>query len=200
MKARRGQRTAVARGFTLIEVLIAVTVFAVLAGAIYFSLDLMAEATFTQRQRSAELADLQRALARMDADLRQIVTRPVRADDGTLEPALAGSRNRLTATRTGWLNPRQQARSDLQRFGWSSDGQALIRTTWPVTDLAPGSRSGQEQVLEQVAELEFAYLSPTGQWLESWPESDALETLPRAVRYRLDSARFGRIERLIVLP
>ena len=200
MSRRPHQPARTASGFTLIEVLIAVTVFAVLAGAVYFSLNLLADAAFTQRQRSAELADLQRALARLDADLRQMVTRPARSADGALQPALAGSRTGLEATRSGWLNPQQHQRSELQRFGWQSDGQALIRTTWPVTDLAPGTRSVAEEVLAPVAEVEFAYLSATGQWLESWPESEALAGLPQAVRYRLDSGRFGFIERLIVLP
>ena len=192
--------TATARGFTLIEVLIAVTVFAVLSGAVYFSLNLLADAAFTQRQRSDDLAELQRALARVDADLRQLVSRPVRSPDGALQPALAGSRARLEATRTGWLNPQQQQRSELQRFGWSIDGQTLIRTTWPVTDLAHGTVSRAEEVLEQVAEIEFAYLGSGGEWLEDWPSSELMDGLPQAVRYRLESDRFGLIERLIVLP
>ena len=193
-------RIGTARGFTLIEVLIAVTVFAVLAGAVYFSLNLLADAAFTQRQRSAELAELQRALARMDADLRQVVTRPARSTDGALQPALAGSRDRIEATRTGWLNPQRHQRSDLQRFGWFSDGQGLIRSSWPVTDLASATPRADERVLEQALELEFAFLDPAGQWLESWPASDAVHGLPRAVRYRLHGGRFGFIERVIVLP
>jgi len=188
------------RGFTLIEVLIAVTVFAVLAGAVYFSLNLLADAAFTQRQRSAELADMQRALARMDADLRQIATRPARAADGTLQPALAGSRDRIVATRTGWLNPQQHKRSELQRFGWSSDARGLIRSSWPVTDLVPATRGVEERVLTDAVQLEFAFLNPGGQWLERWPETEDLQGLPRAVRYRINGGRFGAIERVIVLP
>lgn len=189
-----------ARGFTLIEVLIAVTVFAVLAAAVYVSLNALADAAFTQRQRSAELADLQRSLARLDADLRQVATRPVRGADGQLLPALAGRRDRVEATRTGWLNPMQQQRSELQRFGWSADGTSLVRSSWAVTDLTPASARLDERLPVQIAELEFAFLDPAGQWLESWPPDESLYSLPGAVRYRFESARLGRIERVIVLP
>lgn len=189
-----------ARGFTLMEVLIAVTVFAVLAGSVYFTLNVLADAAFVQRQRSAELADLQRALARLDADIRQLTARPVRVASGTLQPALTGSRTRLEGSRSGWLNPQQARRSAIQRFSWSINSDSLIRTSWPVTDPTAITPSHDETVLSAVASLEFAYLNSAGQWLESWPEGEELRSLPRAVRYRLASERFGVIERLIALP
>ncbi len=189
-----------ARGFTLIEVLIAVTVFAVLAGAVYVTLNTLADAAFVQRQRSVDLADLQRALARLDADVRQLTTRPVRAANVSVQPALDGRRTRLEGSRTGWLNPQQQRRSDIQRFAWSIDSDSLIRTSWPVTDPAGMTPSHDETVLSDVLSLEFAYLDAAGQWLDSWPQGDTLQSLPRAVRYRLGSERFGVIERLIALP
>lgn len=189
-----------ARGFTLIEVLIAVTVFAVLATAVYVSLNTLSDAALTQAQRSAELADLQRGLARLDADLRQLASRPVRAADGELAPALLGSSFRLEATRAGWANPQAQPRSDLQRFGWQLNSDSLSRISWPVTDRAAGVSPNRESVLGDIEALEFAFLNAAGVWLESWPEDTAPDALPRAVRYRLESARFGRIERTIVLP
>lgn len=189
-----------ARGFTLIEVLIAVTVFAVLAGAVYFSLNALSDAAFTQRQRSAELAELQRGLVRLDADLRQLASRPVRAVDGELRPALAGAAFRLEGTRAGWANPQQQRRSELQRFGWAINSDGLVRASWPVTDAVGGLAPVQELVVAEVEALEFAYLGTAGQWLDNWPEDADPGALPRAVRYRLDSARFGNIERIIVLP
>lgn len=188
------------RGFTLIEVLIAVTVFAVLAGAVYFSLNSLSDAAFTQRQRSAELAELQRGLARLDADLRQLVSRSVRGPDGEIQPALSGSASRMEATRGGWANPQQHRRSELQRFGWSIGADGLVRASWPVTDSITGAPPVQEPVIARVETLEFAFLDATGQWLESWPPEANPDVLPRAVRYRLDSGRFGNIERIIVLP
>lgn len=188
------------RGFTLIEVLIALTVFAVLAAAVYISLNALSDAAFSQRQRSAELAELQRGLARLDADLRQLASRPVRAPAGELAPALMGTSARLEATRAGWANPQAQRRSDLQRFGWQLSGADLIRSSWPVTDRTAAVAAIQESVLAEIEAFELAFLNQAGVWVESWPQEAAPGALPRAVRYRLDSARFGRIERIVVLP
>lgn len=188
------------RGFTLIEVLIAVTVFSVLAAAVYVSLNALSDAAFAQRQRSAELAELQRGIARLDADLRQLASRPVRAADGDLVPALLGSSAGLEATRAGWANPQAQRRSDLQRFGWTLDAEGLTRISWPVTDRTAGVAPMQEPVLADIEAFEFAFMNAAGVWLENWPEEAVPGALPRAVRYRLDSARFGRIERIVVLP
>ncbi len=189
-----------AQGFTLIEVLLAVTLFALLAAAVYGSLNMLSDTAFTQRQRSAELANLQRAVARLDADLRQLATRPVRAADGESLPSLVGRHDRIEATRSGWTNPLQQPRSELQRFVWSADGERLIRSHWPVTDPTPVTPRLDEPVLDQVGGLRFAYLGSAGQWLDLWPEEGAVDELPRALRYRFDSHRFGSIERIIVLP
>ncbi|MGY6554881.1 MAG: type II secretion system minor pseudopilin GspJ [Wenzhouxiangella sp.] len=188
------------RGFTLIEVLIAVTVFAVLAAAAYVSLNALSDAAFTQRQRSAELAELQRGLARLDADLRQLASRPVRSAAGDLEPALLGDGAGLTATRAGWANPQAQRRSDLQRFAWQLSGEGLTRISWPVTDRTAAVAPFQELVLSEIEDLEFAFMNQAGVWVERWPEEAAPGALPRAVRYRLDSVRFGAIERIVVLP
>lgn len=188
------------RGYTLIEVLIAVTVFAILAGSVYLALNSLGAAAFVQRERSIELAELQRALARLEADLRQLASRPVRAADGQLEPALIGQPGSLQGTRAGWANPLGHGRGQLQRFGWFSDGQTLVRRSWAVTDRTAATGALDEPVLAGFQGLEFRYYGADGRWLEQWPETGAFEALPRAIRYQLETASFGRIERIVVLP
>ncbi|MEE4639539.1 MAG: type II secretion system minor pseudopilin GspJ [Wenzhouxiangella sp.] len=187
------------RGYTLIEVLIAVSVFAILAGSVYLALSALSEAAFVQRERSRDLADLQLTATRLEADLRQLVSRPVRRADGDLAPALAGQRARFAATRAGWINLADQRRSQLQRFGWFRQGQGLVREFQPVTDSVGGNAAQSEVVLEGVDGFELAYRSMDGSWLDQWPPEAAPDALPSAVRYRLQTARFGTIERIVVL-
>jgi general secretion pathway protein J len=190
---------AVTRGYTLIEVLIAVSVFAILAGSVYLALSALSEAAFVQRERSQELAELQLTATRLEADLRQLVSRPVRQADGDLAPALAGQGERFEATRAGWINLADQRRSQLQRFGWFRQGQDLVREFQPVTDPAGGGAAQTEIVLEGVGLFELEYRSMDGNWLDQWPPETAPDALPSAVRYRLQTARFGSIERIVVL-
>jgi len=190
-----------ARGYTLIEVLIAVSVFAVLAGSVYLALSALSEAAFVQRERSRELAEIQLSVARLEADLRQLASRPVRAAGGGLEPALFGQGERFQATRAGWANLGEQRRSQLQRVGWRWDSGTLVRTFFPVTDSVGASREQVETVLESVTGFGLEYRSQDGRWLEQWPPDadDGMMLLPLAVRYRLQTPRFGCIARIVVL-
>jgi general secretion pathway protein J len=190
---------AASGGYTLIEVLISVSVFAVLSGSVYLTLSAMADAASIQRERSQALADLQLTVARLDADLRQLVTRPVRLSAGTLAPALNGADRALEGTRAGWGNLSQQSRSQLQRFSWRQVGADLQRQYFLVTDGYSQTSAQVETVIQGVQAFELEYRGPDGQWLDQWPAADGIEALPAAVRYRLQHSGFGLIERVVVL-
>ncbi len=187
------------RGYTLIEVLISVSVFAVLSGSVYLTLSAMADAAAVQRERSEALAELQLTVARLDADLRQLVSRPVRDASGGLAPALQGQNRSIEGTRAGWGNVAQQRRSQLQRFSWRRNGEDLQRQYFLVTDGASPTSSQVETVLQGVQAFELQYHSADGQWQDQWPAAADIEALPTAVRYRLQQADFGLIERIVVL-
>ncbi len=187
-------------GYTLIEVIVAVTVFAFLAAGAYIALDGLSRAAMDHRDRANQFGELQTALARLDGDLRQLATRPVRGPDGRHEPALAGGRTNLTATRAGWSNPAGQRRGTLQRFSWQFSQGELQRLSWPVTDRVAGSQSLAENVLGDLRQVEFRYRDRDGRWRDEWPAgAEELVRLPEAIEITLDSQRFGRLRRLVVL-
>jgi len=188
-----------AGGYTLVEVLVAVVVFAILATSAYVALDALSRAAGGHRDRNDEFAALQLAVARMDADLRQLAARPVAAPAGRSEPALRGEPRRLAGTRAGWSNPAGLKRSTLQRFGWQQAGSELQRTRWPVTDRVADSQARTETVLPQIESLAFSYRDASGTWQERWPSDDALARLPAAIEVVIDTRRFGRVRRLVVL-
>jgi len=193
--------TRSARGYTLIEVLIAVTVFGVLAASAYVALDGLSRAALEHRQRSDELAALQLTIARFDADVRQLITRPVRGFDGRRQPALTGGRQSLTGTRAGWANPSDLPRSHLQRFSWRFEGDEFVRMDWPVTDAAAGTRAWTEGMLDDLQQLGLRYRDAAGAWHEQWPPPRAGEaqSLPAAIELVIDTRRFGAVRRLLVL-
>lgn len=194
MSASCGQR-----GYTLIEVLISVSVFAVLSGSVYLALSAMSDAAFVQRERGQALAELQLTVARLDADLRQLVSRPVRPAEGGVAPALLGEPGGFEATRAGWGNYTGQRRSQLQRLGWQHRGGVLQRRYYLVTDGIRSQVAQTENVLDGVSAFEVEYRSPGGRWLDQWPSAAGPDHLPTAVRYRLHRADFGTIERIVVL-
>lgn len=184
-------------GFTLVEVLVSVLVFGLLAAAAYTALNGLSAAAGQQRDHAEALADLQLAVARLDQDLRQLVPRPVRTGAGQ-EPALVGEASRLVATRAGWANPSGHPRSQLQRFGWAFDDGVLERFHWAVTDPVQTTPDRQSAVLETVESVVFRYRDATGNWHDRWPLSEPA-SLPSAIEVTLESARFGPVRRLVVL-
>src|SRR5690625_7692880 len=98
-----------------------------LAAGAYAALDTLSRAADRHRQRSESFAALQLAVARLDSDLRQLVTRAVATPGGRVEPALLGQPDQLAGTRDGSVNIAITRRSRLQRVGWNQGGSGLAR-------------------------------------------------------------------------
>ncbi|MFU8877245.1 MAG: type II secretion system minor pseudopilin GspJ, partial [Wenzhouxiangellaceae bacterium] len=189
----------VACGFTLVEVLVAVLVFGLLAATAYTGLNAMIAATGDLRQRSVEFTELQRTVARLDLDLRQVVSRTGLDGQGRTLPALLGDRQSLLARRAGRINPGRLAHSSLLQFRWQSGVQGPVRETWGAVDDDPGTTPFARQTQDAITAIEFRYLDASGSWHAQWPAGGPPEQLPVAVEYVLQSPRFGPIRRLIAL-
>lgn len=196
-------------GFTLLEVLIAIAIFALLALGTYRMLSSVLASDETIRRHETQLRDLQRAFQVLESDLNQAGPRPIRDALGDTQPALRGESQPTTLefSRLGWRNPLQQPRADWQRVRWQLEGETLQRRYWTVLDQAVDSQPQVQQVLAAVQGWEVRYLDSQGNWLEQWPAAQAgenpasqLPRLPRAVEIRLEHRRYGLLTRLLRLP
>ncbi len=196
-------------GFTLLEVLIAIAIFALLALGTYRMLSSVLASDETIRRHETQLRDLQRAFQVLESDLNQAGPRPIRDAYGDAQPALRGE-NQPTAlefSRLGWRNPLQRPRADWQRVRWQLEGETLQRRYWNVLDQAVDSQPQVQQVLAEVQGWEVRYLDSQGNWLGQWPAGQTgenpaslLPRLPRAVEIRLEHRRYGLLTRLLRLP
>lgn len=196
------------RGFTLLEVLIAIAIFALLAMATYRMLDSVLQTDRGQREQELRLRELTRAMSAFERDLLQVRLRPVRDTLGDPLPAMAGTSSQDTVlefTRSGWRNPLGQHRATLQRVRWQREGEHWQRAYWTVLDQAQGSEPRLQQVLDGVTRFELNFLDGEGRWLKDWPpaNSDSTEAMlqvPRAVELIIEQRRYGKIRRLWRLP
>src|SRR3546814_17201668 len=111
-------------GFSLLEVLVALAIFAVVAALAWGGLDTLARARHTLDAERERLGELQLTIAQLERDLRQAVARPVRDGVGAELPALLGQDSAIEVTRLapggGWQTPLPA----LERVGWRcSDGE-----------------------------------------------------------------------------
>lgn len=195
----------VVRGFTLLELLIAIALFALLGTGTYRLLDAVLRADAGTRQQELRLRELSRAMAAFERDLRQALARPVRAPYGDPLAAVLGEgreRQTLELTRHGWRNPTALARSQLQRVRWEVRDGVWQRHFWAVLDQAQDSRPQVQSVLDGVDGWRLRYLDHYGTWQDSWPDGvdeQSLYLLPRAVELRLEHRHYGELRRLFRL-
>lgn len=209
------------RGFTLIEVLVALAITAFVASISYASLSSVLLGVESSRFAADRTHEVNRAWMIITRDLRQFSTRPVRDEFGEEEPAMIGgeaARFLLSFTRAGWHNPLGQQRSNLQRVNYLVEDDALWRESYAVLDRANNSEPSRVKLLEGVDYLELGFLSALGSvqtlsdrvtldttnWAENWVMDTSTPGTrlgpPAAIELRLRLDDLGEIRRLYALP
>ncbi len=208
-------------GFTLIEVLIALTIAALIATAAYTALSTVMTGVEANRAAAERTWEINRALMFLSRDLRQFADRPVRDEFGELEPALQGgpvARFMLSFTRRGWHNTQGFPRSALQRVNYVFEDDALWRESYPVLDRAANTEPRRVRLLDGVMSVRVLFLgslqalNPATQgtkvevrdWPENWvmnyAEPGSTLTPPVALQLELELQDWGEVKRLYVLP
>lgn len=189
------------KGFTLLEILIALFIFTIVSMIMMTNLHSVMNAQEVTEKNAKQLRQLQIALLILSRDIEQAVNRPVLNAAGKEEDAFIGSSRDLTFTHTGLANPTgAYTRSTLQRvqYLWQEDG--LWRAASPVLDAASQTVAQARPLLPDVTELRFQYLDKEGKFHDSWPlDSDPNQPLPRAVRIILTLSHWGKMSQLYVI-
>jgi len=188
-------------GFTLIEVLVTLVVFSIMATLAYGGLNSIARTRAALAQQEDALRDLTRAVATLDRDLREAVARPVSGNVGQVLPAFVGSANRLEFTRLGFANPQAEQRANLERVQYELDDGALKRGRFAVLDRAAGTVPQLATLRGEVDAFRLRYLALDNSWSDTWPpqQANAATLLPRAVEWHLVTRDYGEIVRVIEL-
>jgi general secretion pathway protein J len=179
-----------ARGVTLIELLIALAVFAVLSILGYRALDQLVRTQRDVTQTSEQWESLSRAFARFDRDTAAVLPRGAINPYGQREPAVfhAARGNTLALTRSGFagLGGSQEAP---QRVAYRVDDGRLLLWIWPHVDSAPRAEPQVATLVANVATARWRFMDGRSQWQESWPPpgspSGSEAMLPRAVEMQL---------------
>lgn len=202
MKRRRQTE----RAFTLIEVLVSLAIFAILAALAYGALGQTLDSVELLNGRMDRLQALQRTMRLLSEDLQQLSPRPIRDELGDgFGPALDtgfDSGFALELTHGGWSNPVVLPRSTLQRSAYRIEDDELIRYHWTVLDRTLANEPLSITLLDGVESVLFRFLQANGEWTEQWPPLNRPGPLgarerPRAVEVLLTLTDEGEIRRLL---
>lgn len=194
------------RGFTLVEVLVAMAVFAVLSVLTYATLSQTLVNRDLLSSSMDRLAAIQRTFRIIERDFLQLAPRPVRDElgDGYL-PALStafGSGFAVELTRGGWTNPMTLPRGTQQRAAYRVEDGELIRYHWNVLDHTLSNEVVAVTMLEQVVNVAFLFMQENGEWTDQWPPlgragAAGQRLRPRAVQIILELEDEGELMRLV---
>lgn len=204
---RRRPRPERPRGFTLLELLVAIAILSLVAVGSY---ELLFSTIATRDQamtRERGLRELQRAEMLLQRDLVQAVKRPVRDEFGDVQPGFVIPRaNQMEFSRLGWRNPLQEPRSEVVRVRWLVANGRLLREHWPVLDRARDSQPVQTVLLEKVSDFRIM-VHGEGSWTAAWPglsgdgqRNARSAPLPEAVEVTFTLAPWGEVRRVFILP
>ena len=209
-----------ARGFTLVEVLVAMAITALVAVVSYSALSAALASAERLRVSAQRAQEIGRVMAMLSRDIRQTASRTVIDEFGQRTPAVMGgelARDMLTVTRAGWHNSTGAPRGTLQRVDWWLEEETLWRGYFPVLDITPGTERIETAVLDGVERFEVRFLPNVAaleinrddvidrrNWEDSWvadlSQPDQGLPPPAAVEVTMEVSGLGEVTRLYVLP
>jgi general secretion pathway protein J len=199
------------RGFTLLELLVALFIAAVMFAMGYGAITQALTSRDSLKEQQAHLLELQTAVRVLEQDFMQLAPRPVRQaiGDEPAQPALLGAvpgvQPIVALTRGGWANPAGLQRPGLQRVAYFLENGTLRREYWNVLDPTLASTTTKRDLMTHVKAVTLRYLDQGHQWQEQWPPGTAtiraqestLRQRPLAVEITLDTEAWGKVVRII---
>jgi general secretion pathway protein J len=188
------------RGFTLLELLVALFITAILFAMGYGALSQALTSRKEVEEQTARLSAIQQAMRVMEQDLELMQPRPARdplgngyqaalvvsqnaASDNSLASTDSASKGLalLSFTRGGWANPAGLPRGELQRVSYLLRDGKLIRQHLPVMDTTAATGLVERELLDQVDTLSFEYMDEGFSWSHTWPTPGMMMSTPQAL-------------------
>jgi general secretion pathway protein J len=192
-------RTGRRAGFTLIEILIALAVFSVLAVIAYRGIDQMVRARQVMDADNRQWRDLALVMGRFEEDLSQAANRPWRDEGGVTQEAVRGGVAPIDYN-GAQLEVVRFDEQRLMRIGYRLQGTRLQLLIWDALDLAPRAQPKAYTLLEGVTRFQVRFVDPNGEWQPNWPQAAFRGRNPRGVEVSLTLSGGRTVTRLVVLP
>ncbi|WP_440054325.1 type II secretion system minor pseudopilin GspJ [Pseudoalteromonas sp. T1lg65] len=193
------------QGFTLIEVLLALTILSVVVMATHQILESTLNAQQASEETIAEMEQFQTAFRLMDQDFSQMTKREVRNEAGDFSPTyiihgryeLESQYDGIAFVRDGWTNPISLLpRSELQAVGYRVREEKLERLYRVYVDQLDGTEPRAQVLFDDVEDLTFEFLDDKLKWKKEWQ----VKALPRAIAVTIQRTDAEPLRRVFLTP
>jgi general secretion pathway protein J len=177
-------------GFTLVEALVSLFVFGLIASGCVLLLMQGVESQRRVSEAHAALRELQTARALLSSDLAQLASRKMRMPDNAYAPAfLGGGEASLAFVRaSAEADAERAAITALTHVAYVVDGDRLIRRSRRDLDPLAGGAGTDRIVFAHAEDASFEFFDGA-RWRTNWGEGAA----PRAVALLAKVPRYGEV-------
>ncbi|CAI8202345.1 MAG: Type II secretion system protein J [Glaciecola sp. HTCC2999] len=204
------QSSRASYGFTLIEILVAILIFSLIASASTAVLYNVIQASEQSKASIERLQMLQRTMTTIERDLLQAVNRPPRidgVDDNSIVfrgglGVMNSTHDGVSFVRNGWQNPMWRLpRSNMQGVAYRlSDEQVLERLHTTFVDNDSGVEPKIRPLLTGVTDLNIEFMRAKNARNEIvWDETYTENSVPKGVAVEITTKDFGLIRREFAL-
>ena len=195
-------------GFTLLELLVAVAVFAVLSAMAYGGLRNVIDNSQQTDIAMQRLQQVQLAMVKISRDFTQLSQRNIRDEYGnTNNYILTGEGDDvfIEFSRGGRRNPAEMLRSHLLRVAYKFEDNTLSRLHWPQLDRTQEMEPYESVLLEDVENASIRFLDNNNEWHNEWPpldatgQADGSTVVLSAIEFTLELQDWGEIVRLFLV-
>ena len=189
-------------GFTLLEVSLAIAIFAIISLASFSIFDTVVKSEERSKKQTERLNDLQRAFLIIEREITQIARRNVRLNgEGssksylhTSEGSFDSETRTLGFVRHGWTNPGLiLPRSDMQAVAYQLNENTLERLHFIFVDPVVGEEPKVRPLLSEVVSLKFEFYDG-----DDWQQSLENNNFPQAIAVEIETEDMGVIRRQFI--
>lgn len=192
------------QGFSLMELMIALAIFAIMATLAYAGLDSVMRADQANKQQLTQLKQVQRAFLFIEKDLRQLQNRVVTTAYSQTKAAFINENideNLLEVSVGGYANPAGIARSSIQRVRYVLVDDHLQRWVWQYPDYPESDDPLKISLLAQVERVSFLAFDQKGSGDQNQAalDSSSSSQIPTAIEVSIEHKQLGELTRLIAV-
>jgi len=195
-------------GFTLLELMVAVAIFAVLSAMAYGGLRNVIDNSQQTEIAMKRLQQVQLAMLKISRDLTQLSPRSIRDEYGNTSSYILtdqGDDIFIEFTRGGRRNPAEMLRSHLQRVAYKIEENTLSRLYWPQLDRTQEMQPYESVLLEEVESASIRFLDNDNEWHDEWPpfsatgQTDGDTVVLSAIEFTVELQDWGELVRIFLV-